>query len=79
MIRFCNWFHRRIDEAGLPLECGAHALRKTMSRILPESDVANQEGRAVTEYKTDQEFNRDAEKANKAGMADSATADVKKS
>ena len=63
----------------MPLECSAHGLRKTMSVILADSGVTNQEGRAVTEYKTDREFNRDAEKANKAGMADSATADVKKS
>lgn len=75
---FGNWFRRRVDEAGLPPECSAHGLRKAMSRILAESGVTNQEGRAVTGHKTDREFTRYAEKANKAGMADNAMANVEK-
>lgn len=75
---FGNWFRRRVDEAGLPKECSAHGLRKAMSRILAESGATNQEGRAVTGHKTDREFTRYADKANKAGMADNAMANVEK-
>lgn len=49
-----------------------------MSVMLADSGVTNQEGRAVTRHKTDREFTRYAEKANKSGMADNATANVEK-
>lgn len=75
---FGNWFRRRCDEAGLPKECSAHGLRKAMSRRLAEAGATNQEGRAVTGHKTDREFTRYAEKANRAEMADTALANVEK-
>lgn len=75
---FGNWFARKITEAGLPVECRAHGLRKAMSRRLAESGATNQQGRAVTGHKTDKEFTRYAEKANKATMADDAMANVSK-
>lgn len=78
MSRFCNRLHRRIDAAGLPLECIAHGQRKAMPHILAESGVTNQEGRAVTAHKTDRKFTRSAETANKADMADNGTAYAEK-
>jgi len=78
VIILCNWIRRRIDAAGLPLECSVHGLRKEMPHILADSGLTNQEGRAVTGHKTDREFTRYANKANKAGMANKATANVEK-
>lgn len=75
---FGNWFRRKVREAGLPLGCSPHGLRKAMSRRLAESGATNQQGRAVTGHKTDREFTRYAEKANKVTMADDAMANVNK-
>lgn len=73
---FGNWFRRKIDEAGLPKKCAAHGLRKAMSRRLAESGSTNQQGRSITGHKTDREFTRYANRANKAGMADDAMANL---
>lgn len=75
---FGNWFRRKVREAGLPLGCSPHGLRKAMSRRLAESGSTNQQGRAVTGHKTDREFTRYAAKANKAAMADEAMANLNK-
>lgn len=75
---FGNWFREKVDEAGLPQKCSAHGLRKAMSRRLAESGATNQQGRAVTGHKTDREFTRYAEKANRAEMADHAMANLSK-
>lgn len=68
---FGNWFRDRCDLAGLA-HCSAHGLRKAMSRRLAESGATNQQGRAITGHKTDREFNRYAEKANRTTMAEGA-------
>lgn len=75
---FGNWFRRKVKDAGLPLGCSPHGLRKAVSRRLAESGSTNQQGRAVTGHKTDREFTRYAEKANKAAMADEAMANLSK-
>lgn len=75
---FGNWFRRKVKDAGLPLGCSPHGLRKAMSRRLAESGSTNQQGRAVTGHKTDREFTRYAAKANKAAMADEAMANLSK-
>lgn len=72
---FYNWFHRACEKAGIP-HCTPHGLRKAMSRRLAESGATTLEGRAVTGHKTDREFARYAEKANKSGMADKAMANL---
>lgn len=74
---FGNWFRTRCDQAGLP-QCTAHGLRKAMSRRLAESGATNQQGRSITGHKTDKEFTRYAEKANKSMMADDAMANLEK-
>lgn len=75
---FGNWFREKVDEAGLPKECAAHGLRKAISRRLAESGSTTLEGRAVTGHKTDKEFIKYAEKANKRDMADKAMANLDK-
>lgn len=72
---FYNWFHRACVQAGIP-HCGPHGLRKAMSRRLAESRATTLQGRAVTGHKTDREFARYAEQANKADMADEAMANL---
>lgn len=73
---FGNWFRRVVRAAGLPERCAAHGLRKAMSRRLAESGATVLQGRSVTGHKTDREFARYAERANKAGMADEAMANL---
>lgn len=73
---FGNWFRRVVRAAGLPDHCSAHGLRKAMSRRLAETGATVLQGRAVTGHKTDREFARYAEQANKAGMADIAMANL---
>lgn len=72
---FGNWFRRKAKEAGLENH-PPHGLRKAMARRLAEAGVTNQQGRAVTGHKSDREFTRYAAKANKAGMADVAMANL---
>lgn len=72
---FGNWFRDRCDMAGLP-QCSAHGLRKAMSRRLAESGATSLEGRAVTGHKTDREFARYAEQANKTALAGTAMGKV---
>lgn len=72
---FYNWFKRGCVKAGIP-NCSPHGLRKAISRLIAESGKTVMEGRAVTGHKTDKEFLRYAEQANKAKMADSAMANL---
>lgn len=72
---FGNWFREACDAAGLP-NCTAHGLRKAMARRLAESNVTNQQGKAVTGQKTDRMFDYYAEQANRRDLADSAIANL---
>ena len=72
---FYNWFHRACVKAGIP-HCSPHGLRKAMSRRLAESDATTLQGRAITGHKTDKEFARYAERADRAAMADNAMANL---
>jgi site-specific recombinase XerD len=73
---FGNWFREKVDETGLPKHCSAHGLRKAISRRLAESGATTLQGRAVTGHKTDKEFIKYAEKANRRDMADTAMANL---
>lgn len=72
---FYNWFKRACVKAGIG-HCSPHGLRKAMSRRLAESGATIMEGRAVTGHKTDKEFLRYAESANKVVLADRALANL---
>jgi integrase len=74
---FYNWFKRACVKAGIP-HCSPHGLRKAISRMLAESGATVLEGRAVTGHKTDREFMKYAESANKGRMADRALANLPK-
>ena len=72
---FYNWFKRACVKAGVG-HCSPHGLRKAISRRLAESGATILQGRAVTGHKTDREFARYAESANKRGMAAVAMANL---
>lgn len=72
---FYNWFKRACVKADLP-HCSPHGLRKAISRRLAESGATVMEGRAVTGHKTDREFMKYAESANRAKMAAKAMANL---
>lgn len=72
---FYNWFKRACEKAGIG-HCSPHGLRKAISRQLAESGATVLEGRAVTGHKTDKEFMRYAEAANRRLMADRALANL---
>lgn len=74
---FYNWFKRACVKAGIP-HCSPHGLRKATSRRLAESGATTLEGRAVTGHKTDREFARYAESANRHLMAGKAMANLHK-
>ncbi|NKJ40792.1 tyrosine-type recombinase/integrase [Novosphingobium sp. SG720] len=72
---FYNWFKRACVKAGIP-HCSPHGLRKATSRRLAEAGATILEGRAVTGHKSDREFARYAESANKRALATKAMANV---
>lgn len=72
---FYNWFKRACVKAGIP-HCSPHGLRKAISRRLAESGATVMQGRAVTGHKTDKEFLKYAESAQKAEMAETAMANL---
>lgn len=74
---FYNWFHRACVAAGIP-HCTPHGLRKAISRRLAEAGVTSLQGRAITGHKQDKEFAHYAEKADRAGLADEAMANLAK-
>jgi integrase len=70
---FGNWFRERCDEAGLP-QCSAHGLRKAAARRLAEAGCSNQQIKAITGHRTDQEVSRYTEAANQVLLAEQAMA-----
>ncbi|WP_234050744.1 MULTISPECIES: tyrosine-type recombinase/integrase [unclassified Xanthobacter] len=70
---FGNWFREQCDAAGLP-QCSAHGLRKAAARRLAEAGCSNQQIKAITGHKTDQEVSRYTAAANQALLAEQAMA-----
>lgn len=70
---FGNWFRERCDEAGLQ-QCSAHGLRKAAARRLAEAGCSNQQIKAITGHKTDQEVARYTAAASQVMLAEQAMA-----
>ncbi|MFG1404087.1 tyrosine-type recombinase/integrase [Xanthobacter sediminis] len=70
---FGNWFREQCDAAGLP-QCSAHGLRKAAARRLAEAGCSNQQIKAITGHKTDQEVSRYTAAANQVLLAEQAMA-----
>ncbi|TPI58661.1 hypothetical protein FJ417_18740 [Mesorhizobium sp. B3-1-7] len=65
---FGNWFRDRCNGAGLP-QCSAHGLRKAASRRLAEEGKTNQQIKAITGHKTDNEVARYTAAADQKRLA----------
>jgi integrase len=68
---FGNWFRDRCDEASLP-QCSAHGLRKAAARRLAEAGCTNQQIKAITGHRTDQEVSRYTAAADQERLAEQA-------
>jgi integrase len=69
---FGNRFRKWCDEAGLPLECSTHGLRKAAASRLAEAGATELEIRAITGHQTSREVSRYTKAANQKLMAKSA-------
>jgi integrase/recombinase XerD len=74
---FGNWFRDRCDEAGLK-HCSAHGLRKATAARLAERGATPHEIMAVTGHRSLDEVERYTKEAQRAGLADSAMAKLKR-
>lgn len=72
---FGNWFRKRCDEAGLP-QCSAHGLRKGASRRGAELGLSNQQIKALTGHRNDDEVATYTAAADQIRMADDAMARI---
>lgn len=70
---FGNWFRARCNEASLP-QCSAHGLRKAAARRMAEAGCSNQQIKAITGHKTDQEVSRYTAAADQERLAEQAMA-----
>lgn len=72
---FGNWFRQACDEAGLP-HCTSHGLRKAAARRLAEAGASPHEIASITGHESLREVERYARAANRARLAETATAKV---
>jgi integrase len=63
---------RAIDQAGLPDRCVAHGLRKTIMRIMAESDATAKQIAGISGHKTLREIERYTKAADQRKLARAA-------
>jgi integrase len=71
---FGNWFRDRCNEAGLPIGCGAHGLRKAAARRLAEAGCTAHEIMSFTGHKSLKEVTRYTVAADRKRLAKTAMA-----
>lgn len=71
---FGNWFRDRAAEAGLPLGCNAHGLRKAAARRLAEAGCTTREIMSITGHKTLREIERYTRAVSQESLAVGAMA-----
>lgn len=71
---FGNWFRERCNEAGLPIGCGAHGLRKAASVRLAVAGCTAHEIMAITGHKSLKEVTRYTVAADRKRLAKAAMA-----
>ncbi len=69
---FSQWMREAISEAGLPIECQPHGLRKAAGRRLAEAGCSAHEIMAVLGHKTSAEAERYTREADQAKLAQAA-------
>jgi integrase len=66
---FSGWMRDAISEAGLPLDCKPHGLRKAAGRLLAEAGATSKMIMAILGHTTLAEAERYCEEAEQAGLA----------
>jgi enterobacteria phage integrase len=69
---FSGWMRDAISQAGLPLDCKPHGLRKAAGRLLAESGATAKMIMAILGHTTLAEAERYSEEAGQAGLAEDA-------
>jgi site-specific recombinase XerD len=69
---FSGWMRDAISEAGLPLDCKPHGLRKAAGRLLAEAGATAKMIMSVLGHTTLAEAERYTEEADQAGLAEDA-------
>lgn len=75
---FGNWFREVCAQAGLPVACAAHGLRKAASRRLAEAGCTAHQIMAITGHKTLREVTRYTDSVDRRKMAVDAMAKLEK-
>jgi integrase len=75
---FGQWFRKAMTDAGLPLDCKPHGIRKAMGRILAESGASTHSIMAVLGHKTLAEAERYTRDADKRKLASAGIAVFRK-
>ena len=76
---FSQWFRSAITEAGLPLECQPHGLRKAAGRRLAEAGASASEVMAILGHTTLSEAQRYIEDADQIALAERAVVKLERS
>jgi integrase len=71
---FSGWMRDAISEAGLPLDCKPHGLRKAAGRLLAEAGATAKMIMSILGHTTLAEAERYTEEADQAGLAEDAVA-----
>ena len=69
---FSGWMRHAISEAGLPLDCKPHGLRKAAGRLLAEAGTTAKMIMSILGHTTLAEAERYTEEADQAGLAEDA-------
>jgi integrase len=69
---FSGWMRAAISEAGLPLDCKPHGLRKAAGRLLAEAGATAKQIMSILGHTTLAEAERYTEGADQAGLAEDA-------
>src|SRR3954469_20886223 len=69
---FSQWLRDAITDAGLPLECQPHGLRKATGRRLAEAGATGKMIMSILGHTTLSEAERYTEEADQAGLAEDA-------
>jgi integrase len=69
---FSGWMRDAISEAGLPLDCKPHGLRKAAGRLLAEAGATAKMIMSILGHTTLAEAERYTEEADQAGLAEDA-------
>jgi integrase len=77
-VYFGAWFADAIEDAGLPVDCVLHGLRKTAARMLSEAGCSDEEIKAITGHTTSRMVSHYTKAANQKTRASAAILKLEK-